>query len=202
MCMQTLAGMLKLRSLVHAKKLPLNSKGNAKFIPQGLGKLWSTLFTKRFPQTAPSNLKTLDFNSEKLRNPLIRILRCQIVHNVCNREWAFIWYHMHSTVEIRILNNLLLLMLPIEINVASYILFCISKISKSTGFFNPLSPKSGQHEISPYNVNALENRVVMRIEGSVIDTSTNSPYYFYWKRIGTTNANNNFNIRVKRVEKS
>ena len=35
----TLAGMLKLRSLMHAKKLPLNSKGNAKLIPQGLGKL-------------------------------------------------------------------------------------------------------------------------------------------------------------------
>ena len=29
---------------------------------------------------------------------------------------------------------------------------------------NPLSPKSHQHEISPYNVNALENRLVMRIE--------------------------------------
>ena len=29
---------------------------------------------------------------------------------------------------------------------------------------NSLSPKSDQHEISPYNVNALENRVVMRIE--------------------------------------
>ena len=29
---------------------------------------------------------------------------------------------------------------------------------------NPLSPKSDQHEISPYNINALEERVVMRIE--------------------------------------
>ena len=28
----------------------------------------------------------------------------------------------------------------------------------------PLSPKSDQHENSPYNINALENRVVMRIE--------------------------------------
>ena len=62
------------------------------------------------------------------------------------------------------LPTLLVFMLPIEINIASYILFCISKISKSTEFFNPLSPKSGQHEISPYNINALENRVVMRIE--------------------------------------
>ena len=35
---------------------------------------------------------------------------------------------------------------------------------------------------------------------SLIDTSTNSPHYFYWKHIGTTNENNNFNIRVKRVK--
>ena len=30
--------------------------------------------------------------------------------------------------------------------------------------FNPLSPKSDQHEIFPYSINSLENRVVMRIE--------------------------------------
>ena len=29
---------------------------------------------------------------------------------------------------------------------------------------NPFRPKSDQHEISPYNINALENTVVMRIE--------------------------------------
>ena len=29
---------------------------------------------------------------------------------------------------------------------------------------NPLSPKSDQHEISPHNINALENIVVVRIE--------------------------------------
>ena len=28
---------------------------------------------------------------------------------------------------------------------------------------NPLSPKSDQHQMSPCNINALENRVVMRI---------------------------------------
>ena len=28
---------------------------------------------------------------------------------------------------------------------------------------NPLSPKSDKHQISPCNINALENRVVMRI---------------------------------------
>ena len=31
-------------------------------------------------------------------------------------------------------------------------------------FLNPLSPKSDQHEISPYNIHTSENRVVMRIE--------------------------------------
>jgi len=30
-------------------------------------------------------------------------------------------------------------------------------------FFNPLSPKSDQQKISPCNINALQNRVVMRI---------------------------------------
>ena len=35
---------------------------------------------------------------------------------------------------------------------------------------------------------------------NLIDTSTNSPHYFYWKRIGTTvNENLNFDIRVWRV---
>ena len=28
---------------------------------------------------------------------------------------------------------------------------------------NPLMPKSDQHQISPCNINALQNRVVMRI---------------------------------------
>ena len=34
---------------------------------------------------------------------------------------------------------------------------------------------------------------------NLIDTSTNSPHYFYWKRIGITNENLNFDSRVKRV---
>ena len=51
-----------------------------------------------------------------------------------------------------------------------------------------LSPKSDQHEISPYNINAVKNRVFMRIEYMIledecntyfIDPSTNSPHYFY-----------------------
>ena len=36
--------------------------------------------------------------------------------------------------------------------------------SKFCLLFNPLSPKSDQHEISFYNINALENRVVLKIE--------------------------------------
>ena len=60
-------------------------------------------------------------------------------------------------------------------------------IHKSPDSLNPLSPNSDQHEISPYNINALENIVVMRIEYtigedksvSLIDNSTNSLHYFY-----------------------
>ena len=33
---------------------------------------------------------------------------------------------------------------------------------------NLLSPKSGQHHISPGNINALKNRVVMRITDMII----------------------------------
>ena len=33
--------------------------------------------------------------------------------------------------------------------------------------FNPLSPKSDQHQISPCNINALSNRVVMRIRDKI-----------------------------------
>ena len=38
---------------------------------------------------------------------------------------------------------------------------------------NPLSPKSDRHEISPYNINALENRVVMRIEYMIREDESN-----------------------------
>ena len=34
-------------------------------------------------------------------------------------------------------------------------------------FLNPLSPKSDQHQISPANINALSNRVVMRITNMI-----------------------------------
>ena len=42
--------------------------------------------------------------------------------------------------------------------------------------FNPLSPKSDQHEISSFNINALENRVVMRIEYMIRENESN--WYF------------------------
>ena len=42
--------------------------------------------------------------------------------------------------------------------------------------FNPLSPKSDRHQISPYNINALENRVVMRIEYMIREDESN--WYF------------------------
>ena len=41
---------------------------------------------------------------------------------------------------------------------------------------NPLRPKSDQHEISPYNINALENRVVMRTEYMIREDESN--WYF------------------------
>ena len=48
---------------------------------------------------------------------------------------------------------------------------------KTTSFhglsINPLSPKSDQHEISPYNINALENRVVMRSEDMIREDVSN-----------------------------
>ena len=34
----------------------------------------------------------------------------------------------------------------------------------SNFLFHPEGPKSNQHEISPYNINALENRAGLRIE--------------------------------------
>ena len=37
----------------------------------------------------------------------------------------------------------------------------------SIGALNPLSPKSDQHHISPCNINALSNRVVMRIRDMI-----------------------------------
>ena len=38
---------------------------------------------------------------------------------------------------------------------------------------NPLRPKSDQHEISPYNSNALENTAIMRIEVKIKEDDSN-----------------------------
>ena len=49
---------------------------------------------------------------------------------------------------------------------------------------NSSSPKSDRHQISPCDINALQNTLVMRIKDmmkqdeSNNDTSTNSPHYF------------------------
>ena len=43
----------------------------------------------------------------------------------------------------------------------------------SSLLFNPLSPKRDQPEISPYNINALENIVVMRIEYVIREDESN-----------------------------
>ena len=70
--------------------------------------------------------------------------------------------------------------------------------------FNPLSPKSDRHQISHCNINGLckteRSWELSTSSGkmSLIDISTNSPYYFYWKSIGTVNENLNFSVqRVK-----
>ena len=39
--------------------------------------------------------------------------------------------------------------------------------------FNPLSPKSDQRQISPCNISALQNRVVMRIKDMITQDESN-----------------------------
>ena len=39
--------------------------------------------------------------------------------------------------------------------------------------FNPLSPKGNQRQISPCNITALYNTVVMRIEGLITQDESN-----------------------------
>ena len=41
--------------------------------------------------------------------------------------------------------------------------FICTHLDARMKIINPLSPKSDQHQISPCNINALYNRVVMRI---------------------------------------
>ena len=71
--------------------------------------------------------------------------------------------------------------------------------------FNSLSPKSDKHEISPYNINALEERVVMRIEymnqGRLVYLIFQQilPTISIEKLVSTINENLNFGINVYRV---
>ena len=76
-----------------------------------------------------------------------------------------------------------------------------------SGIPHPPPPWGDQHEISPRNINALKNGVVMRIEYMIRKDESNwyfskNPHYFYWKSIGTVNENLNFDIRVSRVKSS
>ena len=48
---------------------------------------------------------------------------------------------------------------------------CFIHIQDST--VNPLSPKSDQHQISPCNITALLNRVVMRIVDMITQDESN-----------------------------
>ena len=71
----------------------------------------------------------------------------------------------------------------------------------------PPPPWGDQHEISPRNINALKNGVVMTIEYMIRKDECNwyfskNPHRFYWKSIGTVNENLNFDIRVSRVKSS
>ena len=62
---------------------------------------------------------------------------------------------------------------------------------------SPLSPKSDQRQISPCNIDALLNRVVMRTT-DMITQDEFARYFinFCRKRTGATNENSNFDLRV------
>ena len=59
----------------------------------------------------------------------------------------------------------------------------VSAMHVSKNQVNPLTPKSDQHQISPCNISALLNRVVMRImdmitQMNLLDILSTSPHYF------------------------
>ena len=62
--------------------------------------------------------------------------------------------------------------------------------------FNPLSPYSDQHQISPCNINAYSTPEVMRIKDLITQCKVNfldflitSPQYFYKKSMATRKEN-------------
>ena len=53
--------------------------------------------------------------------------------------------------------------------------------------FNPLGLKRDQHQISPHNINAIQNKLVTRIKDMIKkdeSTSTISPHSFHMKLPG------------------
>ena len=83
-----------------------------------------------------------------------------------------------------------------------YSLYTLSSVVHGLNIENkPCINKSDQHEISPHNINALENMVVVRIEYMIREDE--SIWYFtkfspipLLNCIGTVNENLNFDIRV------
>ena len=54
-------------------------------------------------------------------------------------------------------------------------------VAGNRGYFNPLSPNSDQHQISPCNINAYSIPEVMRIKVNFHDISITSPNTFIRK---------------------
>ena len=42
----------------------------------------------------------------------------------------------------------------------------------------------------------IKDMIIQGESNNIIDTSTNSPHYIYWKRLGITNENLNFDVWV------
>ena len=64
---------------------------------------------------------------------------------------------------------------------------------------NPKGPESDQRQIYPCNITAYKTEWSWELRTwshkmNLIDTSTNSPYYFHWKRI--TDENLNVDVKV------
>ena len=78
-------------------------------------------------------------------------------------------------------------------------LFYLMNFFKSL-FLNSLSPKSDQHEISPYYIHASENRVVMRIGYMIREEESNWYVSKFFPLLllstGTVNENPSFDITV------
>ena len=70
--------------------------------------------------------------------------------------------------------------------------------------FNPLSPKSDQHQISPCTINACKTEWSWELRKwspkmNLLDILSTSPHYFCRKWIGATYENSNFGLRVNQL---